>query len=229
MRGFLWCQGEMKRCKAKVTWESVCKPKHKGGLGIRRLDDFNVALMAIHIWSILTHKESLWVKWIHSYKLNGRSFWDVPCLGDLDRNLALSSIPILNLSADCENVLLWRNVEGNLRHFLVACAWDSLRARVLFVDWFHVVIRVTLREGSTVPQIVQVITSMVHLKLVSFKFKKVSARSCLLLDQWNIPSRCMVHEGSFSLIWVALLLCVDASGLKEADFAGFLGVMDFCS
>ncbi|GKG33389.1 reverse transcriptase domain, reverse transcriptase zinc-binding domain protein, partial [Tanacetum coccineum] len=39
--------------------------------------------MATHIWSILTHKESLCVKWIHSYKLNGRSFWDVPRLRDV--------------------------------------------------------------------------------------------------------------------------------------------------
>ncbi|GJU66528.1 putative reverse transcriptase domain, reverse transcriptase zinc-binding domain protein [Tanacetum coccineum] len=83
MRGFLWCQGELKKGRAKVAWDSVCKPKLEGGLGIRRLDDFNIALMATHIWSIITHKESLWVKWIHSYKLKGRSFWDVPCLGDV--------------------------------------------------------------------------------------------------------------------------------------------------
>ncbi|GJU18554.1 hypothetical protein Tco_1146520 [Tanacetum coccineum] len=83
MRGFLWCQGEMKKGKAKVTWDSVCMPKHEGGLGIRRIDDFNVALMATYIWSILTHKESLWVKWVHTYKLKDRSFWDVPCRGDV--------------------------------------------------------------------------------------------------------------------------------------------------
>ncbi|GJV60037.1 hypothetical protein Tco_1466137 [Tanacetum coccineum] len=58
--------------KAKLAWDSICKPKHKGCLGIRRLEDFNVALMATHIWCILTHKESLWVKWIHAYKLNVR-------------------------------------------------------------------------------------------------------------------------------------------------------------
>ncbi|GKA65218.1 sodium/hydrogen exchanger 6 [Tanacetum coccineum] len=46
MRGFLWCQGEMKKGKAKVAWEAVCLPHRKGGLGIRKLDDFNVALMA---------------------------------------------------------------------------------------------------------------------------------------------------------------------------------------
>ncbi|GKC42509.1 zinc knuckle CX2CX4HX4C containing protein [Tanacetum coccineum] len=83
MRGFLWCQGEMKKGKAKVAWNSICMPKHGGGLGIR-IDDFNVALMATHIWSILTHKESLWGKWVHTYKLNGRSFWDVPCRGDVN-------------------------------------------------------------------------------------------------------------------------------------------------
>ncbi|GKA15175.1 sodium/hydrogen exchanger 6 [Tanacetum coccineum] len=73
-----FAEGEMKKGKAKVAWDSVCLPKLEGGLGIRRIDDFNVALMATHIWCILTHKESLWVKWVHTYKLKGRSFWDVP-------------------------------------------------------------------------------------------------------------------------------------------------------
>ncbi|GJY90899.1 hypothetical protein Tco_0506095 [Tanacetum coccineum] len=33
MRGLLWCQGEMKKGKAKVAWEVVCLPKKEGGLG----------------------------------------------------------------------------------------------------------------------------------------------------------------------------------------------------
>ncbi|GJV13950.1 putative reverse transcriptase domain-containing protein [Tanacetum coccineum] len=82
MRGFLWCQGEIKKGKAKVAWDSVCMPKHEGGLGIRRIEDFNISLMATHIWSIFTHRESLWVKWVHTYKHKGHSFWDVPCRGD---------------------------------------------------------------------------------------------------------------------------------------------------
>ncbi|GKC54852.1 hypothetical protein Tco_1077597 [Tanacetum coccineum] len=35
--------------KAKVSWEAICLPKTKGGLGIRRLQDFNVALKTSHI------------------------------------------------------------------------------------------------------------------------------------------------------------------------------------
>ncbi|GJV00358.1 putative gag-pol polyprotein [Tanacetum coccineum] len=76
---------EMKKGRAKVAWEVVCLPQREGGLGIRRIEDFNIALMATHIWCILINKESLWVQWIHSYKLQDRSFWDVPCLVDFDK------------------------------------------------------------------------------------------------------------------------------------------------
>ncbi|XP_071741137.1 uncharacterized protein [Rutidosis leptorrhynchoides] len=41
MRGFLWCQGEFKRGKAKV-------------------------------------KQSVWVRWIHEYRLKGTNFWNAP-------------------------------------------------------------------------------------------------------------------------------------------------------
>ncbi|GJX74220.1 hypothetical protein Tco_0312815 [Tanacetum coccineum] len=77
MRGFLWCQGEMKKGKAEVAWDSVCLPLKEGGLGIRRLEEFNTALMVSHIWSILNARDSLWVQWIYDYKFQGRSFWDV--------------------------------------------------------------------------------------------------------------------------------------------------------
>ncbi|GJY25397.1 putative RNA-directed DNA polymerase, eukaryota, reverse transcriptase zinc-binding domain protein [Tanacetum coccineum] len=78
MRGFLWCNGDLKRGKAKVAWNTICLPKCEGGLGIRSLEVFNIALMTTHIWNIVSNKESLWVRWINAYKLKGRSFWDVP-------------------------------------------------------------------------------------------------------------------------------------------------------
>ncbi|GJW07139.1 hypothetical protein Tco_1569562 [Tanacetum coccineum] len=78
MRGFLWCNGDLKRGKAKVAWNTICLPKCEGGLGIHSLEVFNIALMTTHIWNIVSNKESLWVRWINAYKLKGRSFWDVP-------------------------------------------------------------------------------------------------------------------------------------------------------
>ncbi|GKD00326.1 hypothetical protein Tco_1170600 [Tanacetum coccineum] len=82
MRGFLWCQGEIRKGKAKVAWEAICLRMKEGGLGIRRLKALNKALISSHIWSLLTHKESLWVKWIHTYKLNGRTLWEIPLRRD---------------------------------------------------------------------------------------------------------------------------------------------------
>ncbi|XP_071697482.1 uncharacterized protein [Rutidosis leptorrhynchoides] len=77
MRGFLWCQGNFKKGKAKVKWEDVCIPKIEGGLGIKRLKVWNVALLSTHIWRLLSNKESLWVRWVHSYRLMGQNFWDI--------------------------------------------------------------------------------------------------------------------------------------------------------
>ncbi|GKB63681.1 RNA-directed DNA polymerase, eukaryota, reverse transcriptase zinc-binding domain protein, partial [Tanacetum coccineum] len=61
MRDFLWNFRVFKRGKSKVNWCSVCKPKVEGGLGIKSLDSWNIALMSKHVWNIITHKESLWV------------------------------------------------------------------------------------------------------------------------------------------------------------------------
>ncbi|GJW91199.1 hypothetical protein Tco_0168752 [Tanacetum coccineum] len=87
MRGFLWNHGTLRKGSSKVAWEIVCLPKVEGGLGIRRLECFNKALMAVHIWKLLTMKDSLWVTWIHIHKFKetatfgilhcrGKHVWD---------------------------------------------------------------------------------------------------------------------------------------------------------
>ncbi|GKF28998.1 putative RNA-directed DNA polymerase, partial [Tanacetum coccineum] len=78
MRNFLWNFGVFKKGKSKINWNTVCKPKIEGGLGIKSLDSWNIALMSKHVWNIITNKESLWVRWVNTYRLKGRSFWDIP-------------------------------------------------------------------------------------------------------------------------------------------------------
>lgn len=43
-----------------------------------RLRTWNVALITKHIWSILTSKQSLQVKWIYAFCLRGRNFGMLP-------------------------------------------------------------------------------------------------------------------------------------------------------
>ncbi|GJT28588.1 putative reverse transcriptase domain, reverse transcriptase zinc-binding domain protein [Tanacetum coccineum] len=321
---------EMNKGKAKLAWVSVCMPKHEGGLGIRRIDDFNVDLMATHIWSILTHRDSLWVKWVHRdivrsgfspddpvNNLISDGVWRWP-LDWLSRFPIMDQLQVPLLLDDIDDVILWRDRDGVLRPFSVACAWDTIRTRADIVNWYNVVwfpycipryaihmwlvfqqklktqdrlrhwdvgpsidlnllryplcdlvpdsqyhlffkcvyssqvwskvrvlggmdsiphrlIDVTTfinliskskmavsilsrlvlaatsyylwleRNGRlfknktlTLDQILDVIISMVRLKLVTFKFKKMSTGPRLLLDQWKIPSYYIVHDGSTS-------------------------------
>ncbi|KAJ0079558.1 hypothetical protein Patl1_22788 [Pistacia atlantica] len=80
MRYFLWAGSDMVRGKVKVAWKDICSPKEDGSLSIHSLKDWNLSLMIYHIWKIVSRKDSLWVRWIHTYCLRGRSFWVVHIL-----------------------------------------------------------------------------------------------------------------------------------------------------
>nr|GEV33683.1 hypothetical protein [Tanacetum cinerariifolium] len=74
---FIHNQSENTTGKAKVAWSIICKPKDQGGLGLKNLQSWNLALLAKHVWNIANNKESLWVKWVHYVKLRGQSIWEV--------------------------------------------------------------------------------------------------------------------------------------------------------
>ncbi|GJR79997.1 hypothetical protein Tco_0150782 [Tanacetum coccineum] len=293
MRGFLWCQGEMKKRKAKVAWDSVCMPKHEGGLGIRRIEDFNIALMATHIWSIFTHRESLWVKWVHTDGVL-RPF-SVACVWDTIRSRAdmvywynvvwfshciprhaihmwlviqqklktqdrlrqwdvgpsidlnLLKCPLCDLVPDSHDHLffecsfssqVWSKVRvlcgmdaipphlSDVVAFIVPLSKGktvvSIISRIVvaatsYYIWLERNGRLFKKKTSTPGQIVDVIFSTVRLKLVTFKFKKMSTKSRLLLDQWKIPSYCIVHDGSTRQPYLDLYCSYRvAAGLRDA-------------
>ncbi|XP_026398977.1 uncharacterized protein LOC113294818 [Papaver somniferum] len=56
-RNFLWSgDGDVRKFKT-LSWEKVCTPFEKGGLGIQRLEIINRALLMKMIWKILHSKE----------------------------------------------------------------------------------------------------------------------------------------------------------------------------
>ncbi|XP_042514311.1 uncharacterized protein LOC122088975 [Macadamia integrifolia] len=59
MRNFIWT-GEIDSSKATtVKWDTICKPKEEGGLGIRRLREVNMTLIAKLAWSIKAEDSQL--------------------------------------------------------------------------------------------------------------------------------------------------------------------------
>ena len=78
MREFLWKGQELGKGGAKVAWKDVARPLKEGGLGIKRLADWNKAAMAKCLWN-LAHPGSTseWARWAKANLLKGRSLWDI--------------------------------------------------------------------------------------------------------------------------------------------------------
>ncbi|XP_021979622.1 uncharacterized mitochondrial protein AtMg00310-like [Helianthus annuus] len=128
MRKFLWSQGNNIKGKAKVNWKSVCMPKTEGGLGIRRVVDMNNALMATHIWSLLSNRESLWVKWVHSYHIQDRSFWEIP----VKSNISWSWRKLLSLRPLIRDYV-WTKVGDGTKTFVWFDKWDNICPISMFI------------------------------------------------------------------------------------------------
>ena len=45
-----------------VNWDIVCLDKEIGGLGVRRIREFNIHVLGKWWWRMLVKKESLWYK-----------------------------------------------------------------------------------------------------------------------------------------------------------------------
>nr|GEY06987.1 hypothetical protein [Tanacetum cinerariifolium] len=324
MRGFMWCQGKMKKRIAKVAWDSICMPKHEGDLeSLYGLNGFiRISLKVVFSedvpcrgdvswgWRKLLQIRSIIRPFIWHKINNGKSTsvcfnrWDDVCpLKDMffNRDIArlgfslddsvnnfisdgvwrwpldwLSRFSIMAQVQVPYDVILWHDRDGVLRPFsklktqdrlqqwdigssidlnllrrplcdlvpdshdhlffecafssqawsviCVFCDMDSIPPRLIDVTtfiipiskgktavsilfrlvlaatsyyiWLERNVRLFKKKTSSPDQIVDVIISMVRLKLVTFKFKNMSTRSRLLLDQWKIPNYCIVHDGS---------------------------------
>ena len=58
--------GEVNRKIAWVDWNTICMSKEVGGLGVRRLNEFNIALLAKWCWRFLVDRDNLWYKVLSS-------------------------------------------------------------------------------------------------------------------------------------------------------------------
>jgi len=63
---FLWGGGFDQNKISWIRWEKVCLPKERGGLGIKDINTFNLALLGKWKWHLLHNQGELWAKVLES-------------------------------------------------------------------------------------------------------------------------------------------------------------------
>ncbi|CAK8537440.1 unnamed protein product [Lathyrus sativus] len=61
-RRFLWAGNSNKKFISWISWNSICKPKEHGGLGIKHVGRFNCALIEKWLWRFQSGGNEIWRK-----------------------------------------------------------------------------------------------------------------------------------------------------------------------
>jgi hypothetical protein len=60
MRRFFWGKSQQKHCLAYVSWDRICLPTEKRGLGLRSLNILNKTVIVKAFWTLATNQQSMW-------------------------------------------------------------------------------------------------------------------------------------------------------------------------
>ncbi|KAK4275212.1 hypothetical protein QN277_018336 [Acacia crassicarpa] len=61
-RSFLWGNTDVQNKIPLVAWDAVCKPKNRGGLGLRHTNQSNQAFLMKIGWNMASRRDDFWVK-----------------------------------------------------------------------------------------------------------------------------------------------------------------------
>lgn len=115
---FLWNNKTTSAVGARVSWESICKPKQEGGLGIRKLEDYQSVFQLKRVWNYFSSGESLWSRWLSNNVFNRHSYWTMESTA--------------RLSATVQNMI---SMKLTVEYFL-RCAIGDGRSASFWFDWW---------------------------------------------------------------------------------------------
>ncbi|KAM6575501.1 hypothetical protein CsatA_023828 [Cannabis sativa] len=74
-RAYLWKGNQVSQGPGPIAWDHVCQPKAAGGIGLKRIAEWNIAAMTKYAWAIAYKEDNLWIKWIQCVYIKGEDWW----------------------------------------------------------------------------------------------------------------------------------------------------------
>ncbi|GJW96286.1 putative reverse transcriptase domain, reverse transcriptase zinc-binding domain protein [Tanacetum coccineum] len=199
MRGFIWCQCEMRKCKAKVTWEAVCLPKRE-----------------VRYRSLLRHMD------IHNACFDMSS---KKTLNDVDTTFSVATV--WDCIRPRGNEIEWYNLVWFSHSIHSPCdlplvgdqteVEDSRHTEAMgsscYFVWQERNYRLFKNQKRSKDQIIDVIKSTVYLKILSCKFKKKNNVKALL-HLWKLPNSLirLIMTEVFHDLKALAVTCEDVDG-----------------
>lgn len=109
-----------------VGWEMICQPVENGGLGVKKMDDFNTTLLLKWYWRILKGEKALWLKVLEAKYGNIQNFLTSSITG---RNSGVNSAlwkDILKLEHSSTISVMVGNFSHDLGNSDITLFWESM-------------------------------------------------------------------------------------------------------
>ncbi|GKB34304.1 RNA-directed DNA polymerase, eukaryota, reverse transcriptase zinc-binding domain protein [Tanacetum coccineum] len=161
LMGFLWCNGELSRGKAKIVWKKICKPKSHGGLGLKDLENgirlfCTVKLNEKNFWEVNAEvKDSYWRSEMKLLRMivSNRSLYSARLTRDLmvadmvsngkwkwpsewkNEYPSIEQINVPNLDAEKEDWLVWKNRDDKECKFSIRDVYKDIRIQNSEIQW----------------------------------------------------------------------------------------------
>lgn len=130
MRSFVWCRCVLKHGSVEVSWSVVCKPKCQDeGWVFKDYHTWILNCFLIIFGISLFRKVSLWVGWIHAYRLRSHNFWDVP----LTSNASFGWRKLLNMR-DVVKSFVFVEIDNGICISTCFGQWDTHGPIIKFIS-----------------------------------------------------------------------------------------------
>lgn len=121
-RNFFWDGKIIANGNPLVSWESMCKDKKDGGLGIRDYENWNLVAICKLVMNVTTKVDTLWVKWLHQVYVKDQDWWMYN--PTTESSLVWRKIcKVKSLFASTYNGHIWNGKSNNVYTVNSGCEW----------------------------------------------------------------------------------------------------------